>query len=182
LGLPANLLLFWILGHPEFSPASKPIAELSGLVVGSTLGYLSDYYRKLDTERQLRKETETELRRAIGERETLFREVHHRVKNNLNLVKSIINLQVRRSSDPGFHEAATALIGRIMTVSFVHERLYRTSELSAIALDEYLSDLIRAIISTETHTASIPALALDMDPCIVTMDAAVPIGLMVSTN
>ncbi|HUW69496.1 MAG TPA: sensor histidine kinase [bacterium] len=180
LGLPANLALYWILGHPEFSPASKLIAELSGLLVGSTLGYLSDYYRKLDTERQLRKEIEIELRKAIRDRETLFREVHHRVKNNLNLVKSIINLQVRRSGDPAFHEAATALIGRIMTISFVHERLYRTSELSAIALDEYLSDLVKAIISTVTRTANIPALALDMDPCAVTMDVAVPVGLMVN--
>jgi two-component sensor histidine kinase len=180
LGLPANLALYWILGHPEFSPASKLIAELSGLLVGSTLGYLSDYYRKLDTERQLRKETEIELRKAICDREALFREVHHRVKNNLNLVKSIINLQVRRSSDPAFHEAATALIGRIMTISFVHERLYRTSELSVIALDEYLDDLVKAIISTVTRSMNIPALAMDMAPCAVTMDIAVPVGIMVN--
>lgn len=180
LGLPANLLLYWILGHPEFSPASKPIAELSGLVVGMTLGYLSDYYRKLDTERQLRKETELALRKAIQERETLFREVHHRVKNNLNLVKSIINLQVRRSGDPAFHEAATALVGRIMTISFVHERLYRTSELSSIALDEYLGDLVKALLSTVTITANVPVLELEMVPCSVTMDVAVPVGLMVN--
>jgi len=180
LGLPANLLLYTLLGHPEFSPASKFIAELSGLVIGSTLGYLSDYYRKLYTERQLRKETEMELRNAIRDREALFREVHHRVKNNLNLVKSIINLQSRRSIDPAFHEAATALTYRIMTISFVHERLYRTSELSAIALDEYLSDLIKAIISTVTRSSRIPVLMLDMAPCSVTMDVAVPVGIMVN--
>lgn len=178
LGLPSNLLLYMILGHPEFSPASKLIAELSGLVIGSTLGYLSDYYRKLDTERQLRKETERELRNAIRDREALFREVHHRVKNNLNLVKSIINLQSRRSLDPAFHEAATALTYRIMTISFVHERLYRTSELSAIALDEYLSDLVKAIISTATRPSGSPLLTLDMAPCSVTMDVAVPVGIM----
>ena len=180
LGLPANLVLYWILGHPDFSPASKPIAELSGLVVGVTLGYLSDYYHKLDTERRLRKETELALRKAILERDTLFREVHHRVKNNLNLVKSIINLQVRRSSDPEFHEAATALVGRIMTISFVHERLYRTSELSSIALDEYLGDLVKALVSTITVSASIPTLELDVVPCDVTMDVAVPVGIMVN--
>jgi hypothetical protein len=96
LALPANLLLYAIIGHPEFSPESKLIAELSGIILGTILGYLSDYHRKLDAERRLRKETEAELTRTLRDREALFREVHHRVKNNLNLVKSMINLQVKR--------------------------------------------------------------------------------------
>ena len=45
--LPFNLLLYRVLGHPEFAPASKAMAELSGVLVGTVLGYLSDYHRKL---------------------------------------------------------------------------------------------------------------------------------------
>ncbi len=180
LALPANLALYALLGHPEFSPASKPIAELAGIIVGIVLGYLSDYHKKLDAERLLRKRIETELRGALRDRETLFREVHHRVKNNLNLVKSIIGLQSRRSADPAFREAAAALTGRIMSISFVHERLYRTAELSTVAIDEYLRDLVSAITMAASGSRMPPTVELDLARIPVTMDVAVPLGLVVN--
>jgi len=180
LALPANLALYTLLRHPEYSPASKMMAELSGILVGTILGYLSDYHRKLDMERQLRKETERELRAALRDRETLFREVHHRVKNNLNLIKSIIGLQSRRSSDQSFKDAAAALTGRLMSISFVHERLYRTAELSSVAIDDYLRDLVGAIAMAASGSRKPPMVTLELDPSTVTMDVAVPIGLIVN--
>ncbi len=178
LGLPANLALYALLRHPEYSPASKWMAEASGIVIGTALGYLSDYHVRLDAERALRKQIENDLRRALRDRETLFREVHHRVKNNLNLIKSIIGLQSRRSDDPAFKDAAAALIGRIMSLSFVHERLYRTAELSSIAIDEYIADLVGAIIATAGGFRTPPTVSLDLAHRFVSMDMAVPIGLM----
>jgi len=180
LALPANLAIFAALGRPEYSPASKPLAELAGLVVGTVVGYLSDYHKKLETERALRKETEGELRRALRDRETLFREVHHRVKNNLNLVKSIIGLQARRSGDPAFKDAAAALTGRIMSISFVHERLYRTAELSAVAIDEYLKDLVNAVAMAVSASRNPVTLEFDLARVSVSMDVAVPLGLIVN--
>jgi len=180
LALPANLILYRILGHPEYSPESKFLAELSGIILGTVLGYLSDYHRKLDAERTLRKETEAELRRALRDREALFREVHHRVKNNLNLVKSMITLQTTRSNDKEFKEAGAALNGRIMTMSFVHERLYRTPELSSISMDGYLGDLAQALASATGKPEHAPELALDLSRCSVSLDVAVPLGLIVN--
>lgn len=180
VALPGNLLLYRALGHPEFAPASKAIAELSGILVGTVLGYLSDYHRKLDVERYLRKETESELRRALRDREALFREVHHRVKNNLNLIKSIIGLQARRSSDQAFKDAAAMLTGRIMSISFVHERLYRTSELSAVAVDEYLKDLVNAVVMAAGGSAISPTVTFDLSRRDASMDVAVPLGLIVN--
>jgi len=180
VALPANLALYALLGHPEYSPASKIMAELSGILIGTILGYLSDYHRKLDMERTLRKEIERELREALRDRETLFREVHHRVKNNLNLIKSIIGLQARRSSDQAFKDAAAALIGRLMSISFVHERLYRTAELSSVAMDDYLKDLVGAISMAASGSRIPPTVTLELDRSTVTMDVAVPIGLIVN--
>lgn len=180
LALPVNLLLYSILGHPEFSPESKLVAELSGIILGTVLGYLSDYHRKLDSERTARKEIETELRRALRDREALFRELHHRVKNNLNLVKSMVTLQSTRSSDKEFKAAGAALNGRIMTLSFVHERLYRTPELSSISMDSYLGDLAHAIASVTGDAERAPALELDLPPHSASLDIAVPLGLIVN--
>jgi len=179
VALPGNLLLYRALGHPEFAPASKAMAELSGILVGTVLGYLSDYHRKLEVERYLRKETESELRRALRDREALFREVHHRVKNNLNLIKSIIGLQARRSADPAFKDAAAMLTGRIMSISFVHERLYRTSELSAVAVDEYLKDLVNAVVMAAGGSDTCPTVAFDLSRHDASMDVAGPVALIV---
>lgn len=180
VALPANLAIFALLGHPEYAPASKAIAELSGILVGTTLGYLSDYHRKLNTERSLRKDIETELRAALLDKEALFREVHHRVKNNLNLIKSIIGLQARRSDDTEFREAAALLTGRIMSISFVHERLCRTAELSSVALDEHIADLVAAIAMSVGNSRHDVRTQLDLEPMSVPMDLAVPLGLIVN--
>lgn len=180
VALPANLAIFWLLGHPEYSPASKPIAELSGILVGTTMGYLADYHRKLSAERRQRKRIELDLRAALGDKEALFREVHHRVKNNLNLIKSIIGLQSRRSEDPRFKEAAAVLTGRIMSISFVHERLCKTAELSSVALDEHLADMVAAILMSVGNSRHNVTTRLELAPMAVSMDVAVPMGLIVN--
>ncbi|MBN1520200.1 MAG: sensor histidine kinase [Spirochaetales bacterium] len=180
MGLPANLLMFAILGHPEFSPASKPIAELSGIVIGSALGYLSDFYRRLETERVLRKEIEEELRRALRDKEALFRELHHRVKNNLNLVKSLIGLQSRRSSNSEFKRAAADLAGRIMSLSLVHEQLYKKAELSAVAIDDYLAQLIRLVSDGMADPNTQATMSTKLPKLELTMDMAIPLGLILN--
>jgi hypothetical protein len=62
LGLPANLAFFHVLGHPEYSPASKLIAESSGILIGTALGYLAEYFRQLESEIGRRIKTERSLR------------------------------------------------------------------------------------------------------------------------
>lgn len=125
LGLPANLVLFGLIGHPEFSPASKLMAEFSGLLVGGAFGYLSDYYRTLEDEIGRRAWIEESLRRALGDKELLLRELDHRVKNNLNVMKSLVQLQKNRSADPDFLAAADELMGRIFALALVHDHLRR---------------------------------------------------------
>lgn len=178
LGLPANLALFHAMGHPEWSPASKLAAEISGLVIGGAIGYLADFYKKLFVERTMRKGIEDELRRALRDKETLFREVHHRVKNNLNLIKSLIGLQSRRSDDPRFRRAASELTNRIMSISLIHEQLYRKAELSSVAMDEYLGLLARSAAESAADPEFPPELEVTCLRKGLSMDAAVPLGLV----
>jgi len=142
LGLPANLFFFYILGHPEFSPASKVIAEIFGIIVGLFFGYLADYFRKLDLEIKRRYLTERQLRKTLEEKEILLQEVHHRVKNNLNIVKSIVNLQKNRSENPEFIEASERLNQRIYAIAMIHEKLCQDYERTAPPLDLVLDGKI----------------------------------------
>lgn len=182
LALPLNLLLFAVLGHPEFSPESKVMAELSGIFVGTILGFVSDYFRKLEQERRHRFEAEASMKRSLQEKGILFRELHHRVRNNLNIIRSIVSLQARRSKDPAFSRAAEALGGRIMSVSFVFERLYRTAELAEIALDGYIDDLAGAICMGTPWTGAGPQPRVDVfaDRVMIDLDMAVPLGLVIN--
>jgi len=180
LGLPANLLLFAILGHPEFSPASKPIAELSGIVVGTASGYLAEYFSKLEAEIETRIATEEALREVLASRELLLQELNHRVKNNLNVIKSLAQLQRNRSGDPDFLAAVDDLVGRIFSISLVHEQLYGSKEPASVDAGEYIATLAANVVSSFPRRE--PPVRLECSVARpgmrISADQATPLGLI----
>jgi len=145
--LPLNLLMFRLLGHPDYSPESKLIAEVTGITIGTILGYLSDYFYEIEIEIERRREAEEKLLNMVQEKEILIQEIHHRVKNNLNIVKSLIQLQINRSKNDEFIAEADKLIQRIYSISRVHEQLYKANNAATPALDEYIPSLVNDILS-----------------------------------
>ena len=143
----SNLLTTASSAHPEFSPASKPIAELSGLVVGLSFGRLADYFRVVEREIKKRMATEEAFARRSPRKSLLLRELHHRVKNNLNVMKSLVSLQRNRSSNVEFLEAADELTNRIFAISLVHDQLYVDQKLSAIDPSRYIGALVANLAS-----------------------------------
>jgi two-component system, sensor histidine kinase PdtaS len=175
-----NLLLFRALGHPEYAPASKLIAEISGISVGLTVGSLADYFRKVEREIKRRMNTEEALRGALAEKELLFRELNHRVKNNLNVIKSLVQLQRNRSKEPVFLDAADELIGRIFAISLVHDQLTKEQALSMVDPSEYLEDLVGNIESGLGLDCSSVELEFDTGKRVLQVEAATSLGLIVN--
>lgn len=171
LGLPANLLLFAILGRPEFSPASKLAAEFSGLVLGGSLGFLADYFDKFEAELGRRIATEESLRRAVEEKEAILQELHHRVRNNLNVITSIIQLQRRRSRDPAFIAASGELLGRVFAIALVHDRLHSTDEGEEVSALDYLGGLAANIVQAQGAADRETRIALDVPETGLGLDA-----------
>ena len=149
--LPLNLLIFILIGHPEYSPESKIIAEITGIIIGTIMGYLSDYFFFIEIEVERRRIAEEMLQKSVKEKEILIQEIHHRVKNNLNLVKSLIQLQVSRSENQIFINESKKLISRIFSISRVHEQLYRGDKMIEPAINEYLPPLIEDILAGLDH-------------------------------
>lgn len=178
--LPANLVLFAILDHPEFSPASKPIAEASGIIVGTLFGLLADYFRRLDDEISRRKEIETSLRKALADKEILLDELHHRVKNNLNVVISLIRLQRNRTDDPKFVESADELIRRVFAISLVHDRLYRSAYSAAVDPADYIPELLKEIASFFKGTGVSTSFSVQDGIVSFPIDTAIAIGLFLN--
>ncbi len=180
LGLPANLLVFEILGHPEFSPASKLMAEVSGLTLGLALGLLSDYFEEVGREIRRRESVEDSLREALAEKELLLRELQHRVKNNLNVMKSLVMLQRSRSRNPEFIETADELVGRIFAMAMVHDRLYGDSEAGKVGLGDYVSSLTEHLASSLGIDESRIARKIDARGRTLSSESAMPLGLIVN--
>jgi len=180
LALPANLLVFAFLGHPEYSPASKLVAEIAGTAVGFVFGRLAGYFQKLMAEIQRRVATEEALRRALEDKELLLKEIHHRVKNNLSVIKALVQLQSSRSKDPAFHLAAEELMGRIFAISLVHDQLKVDQEPSLVDPARYLEALVSNLASGLGMDTTRISLSLDTRGILMPTESAISLGLIVN--
>lgn len=123
---------------------------------------------------------EQEVREARDRAELMLREVNHRVANSLALVASLVRLQASLITDPNAAAALTETQARIKAISGVHRRLYRSTDVASVALDEYIRDLagdLKTSILTDGATSPIEFLA---DAMTVATDKAVSIGVVVT--
>lgn len=125
-----------------------------------------------------RKQRETEVQAALREKETLLKEVYHRVKNNLQVITSLFNLQLRSLPEGPARASLKEGADRVRAMALVHEKLYQSANLASINLGSYIDDLcvqlgiaaaidVRGIVFV-THVARIE----------VGLELAVPLGLL----
>ena len=122
---------------------------------------------------------EQRLQEALGEREVLLREIHHRVKNNLQLLSSLMSFQLSRGGRE-IREVADSLERRIHAMAVVHEHLYGAHDLSSLPADVYLGDLLRANLAAHGDAAAHLTLSIDVAPLALSLDVALRVGLIVS--
>jgi PAS domain S-box-containing protein len=126
-----------------------------------------------------RVESEQTLARAVAERETLLKEVYHRVKNNLQVVQSLLSLQCRTVADQSAREALDDTAQRVRAMALVHEHLYEAANLSDVSLPRYVSALLQQIVSGHGRGGAIRMRA-DVGELAIGPDAAVPLGLLLT--
>jgi PAS domain S-box-containing protein len=127
-----------------------------------------------------RKTIERKIREALKEKEVLLQEIHHRVKNNLQVISSILNLQSSYVQDPATLEILQESQNRIKSMSFIHETLYRTSDFSSINFSEYLRTLSNNLIQTYGITKNKVSFYPNLDDVTIHIDQAIPCGLIVN--
>ena len=127
-----------------------------------------------------RRANEEALEVALGERTLLLREIHHRVKNNLQTVAAIVQLQRYRVDDPEVARQLDATAGRIASMGLLHQKLYGSDHYSAIRLDDYLTALIERI--RESHEGETTRVDFDVRIAEVetNVETALPCGLIVN--
>lgn len=113
------------------------------------------------------------------EKEVLLREVHHRVKNNLQLTSSLLNLQAREVKDADSAQVLKEARDRIKAISLVHEELFSGSELSSINLAQYIPDLCNAVLGSN-NTADKIDITYHLADIVVGIETTVSLGLMLN--
>lgn len=121
---------------------------------------------------------EKELESALKDRETLLREVHHRVKNNLQIVVSMLNLQQNENSDPNLISILTRAQNRIRSMALVHESLYQSDDLSGIDFTAYADTLLSCFMNTDDGKAV--QIDLDIEPFYFSLDMTIHFGLLLN--
>jgi PAS domain S-box-containing protein len=127
-----------------------------------------------------RKRAEDRLQESLQEKEVLLREIHHRVKNNMQVISSLLNLQSRQIKDPEVFEMFKESQRRIRSMALIHERLYQSSDLSRIEFSEYLRNLATHLFHSYQVEASRVQLRIEAEEVHLNINTAIPCGLIVN--
>jgi PAS domain S-box-containing protein len=126
------------------------------------------------------KKAENELLASLHEKEILLKEIHHRVKNNLMLVSSLLDLQMEKMTDPSISQLLNESQHRIRAIARLHEALYRSEDLRSIHVREYFEDLTNHLFMTYGNKAEGVNLIVDIEDITLDIDTAIPSGLILN--
>jgi len=128
-------------------------------------------------EEQLR--IENEIRKSLDEKLILVKEIHHRVKNNLQIISSLLHMQSIGVKDPILLDVLKESENRVQSMSLVHEKLYQSDLMATIDFNEYISSLAERLIQTYSVQSDIE-LEIDAEPLMLSINTAIPCGLIVN--
>ena len=124
------------------------------------------------------KMAEEKIAQSLREKEALLREIHHRVKNNMQVISSILQLQTKYIKDPALLDVFKDCQGRIRTMWLIHEKLYRSEGLAQVDFKEYLESLVGLLLRSQTPKGVTLRNELQIAPLNLDVDTAIPLGLI----
>jgi len=127
-----------------------------------------------------RHERELQLERAVAEKEILLKEIHHRVKNNMAVISSLLSLHEREIEDPATREVFKAMRSRIKTMSLVHEQLYRSGDFEHVDLGSYVDQVASSLFQSQDDASGRIIVHRDISSVTLGLDSAIPCGLIVT--
>jgi PAS domain S-box-containing protein len=125
-------------------------------------------------------EAEGRIRASLKEKEVLLKEIHHRVKNNLQVISSLLSLQARHLPDPEARRIFVESQNRVQAIALVHEKLYQSRDLSRIPFDEYVQTLVSNLCHSLDGAEREISPSVDAGGITLAVDVAIPCGLIVN--
>jgi PAS domain S-box-containing protein len=127
-----------------------------------------------------RKQAEVNLRKSLQEKEVLLKELHHRVKNNLQIISSLLRMQARKVESLQAYSVLQESQNRVQSMALIHEQLYQSSNLAQIDMNEYLHSLVdNLFLSYGTNPQQI-AISIETNDAPLILNIAIPCGLIIN--
>jgi len=127
-----------------------------------------------------RKQAEETLKASLQEKDVLLKEIHHRVKNNLQIIHSLLSIQANNIQDKSAREAIAECKNRVKSMALIHESLYRSENLAKVDFTRYVMGLTGSLFNSFGVDRRQIQLNLDLDPVLLSIDKAIPSGLVVN--
>ncbi|MBD2562140.1 hypothetical protein H6G95_16250 [Nostoc linckia FACHB-391] len=130
--------------------------------------------------RRERKQAEEQIKASLQEKEVLLKEIHHRVKNNLQIISSLLNLQAEYLKDNQALEVFKDSQNRIESMALIHEKLYQSQDLARINFADYIQDLVTNLFYSYNVNSNTITLKMKVEEVFLAIDAAIPCGLIIN--
>jgi two-component system response regulator len=124
------------------------------------------------------REHEEQMASSLREKEVLLREIHHRVKNNLQVIQSLLRMRARLLPEGETRDAIKSTVQRIHAMALAHEHLYQREDLAHLSLSDYLRDLFNRVAASSAAQPDQIQLSLDAEDLLLSLDLAIPFGLL----
>ena len=137
-------------------------------------------YRQKQKSNALLTEKNLVIEKSLHERESLLKEIHHRVKNNLQIISSLLSLQSKSLTDTDAQGAISESRNRVKSMSLIHEQLYQEDTISGVDMKDYIQRLVNSLTSSyglDTERVEIKIVA---DNILLDVDSAIPLGLIIN--
>lgn len=136
--------------------------------------------RTISRQAQLLHQQNHSIQQSLAEKTVLMKEIHHRVKNNLQVISSLLQMQARRSKDVQVRTALEESQNRVLSISFIHQNLYQQDGLGQVEMGGFLSELVRHLQQVYRATGHPVLVRQSVSEAAFDMDIAVPVGLIVN--
>ncbi|NOS85889.1 MAG: PAS domain S-box protein [Ignavibacteria bacterium] len=151
--------------------SSAPLKDTDGKIIG-TIGIHSDITD--------RKKYENTIETSLKQKDMLLKEIHHRVKNNLQIISSLIKLQSAHVKDKEIHSLFAESQNRIKTMALIHEKLYRSTDISVIEFYDYIKNLVNSLYSSYGMSTERVIPVIEFRSIYLDIDTAIPCGLIIN--
>ncbi len=149
----------------------SPVRDALGAVVGAS---------KILHDITERRQAEEALRLSLREKEAMLKEIHHRVKNNLQVIASLVDLQTDALADPALQVLFHDVRDRVRSMALVHEKLYQSESLARVEFADYARTLLAYLAHSHAPPGTDVALKMELQPVSLSVKTAVPCGLILN--
>ena len=152
-------------------------------VVGSLLlmsGLIFYQFKLKQKSSVLLTEKNIEIEKSLQERETLLKEIHHRVKNNLQIISSLLSLQSKNTNDAATQGAISESRNRVKSMSLIHEQLYQEDTISGVEMKDYITRLVSSLTSSYGLDTDRIDIQIEAENVLLDVDSAIPLGLIIN--